>query len=441
MSTRSSSLMLFVTASLAAAAACSDSGSPVAARGAEAGAFPPNMVQTFTCTMDLEAESLVCTDPSPRTGAAAGAISISHPNYVQFASHPNSAPAPEDSVTGGELSMFVTVESRIIQPLGTLDGVTLHPYGVRVFFNSGPVVTAPYDPTLPASASVANADGVAFFNRSSKQYFQYNQLLRHAEPSDAREWIFNVVNAKQFSFTLVVSAEVQYPHGWIDITPGTLALTPGQNDTLIATVRAALGVPLTESVTWMSSNPSVATVTSLGSQMAQVQGVANGMAWIRAVSTVSPFRRDSVMVMVMVWPALLPAGETRIVLTWGTSPLDLDSHLVGPDGSGGTFHVYYLNPVTTAVNLDGDDTQGFGLETVTISQQHAGAYCFSVHNYSGEAPLGTSDAQVRVFRGTQQVAIFGVPDTTDEVWNVFRMSGDTLNIVNTTGSSVSGTCQ
>ena len=36
---------------------------------------------------------------------------------------------------------------------------------------------------------------------------------------------------------------------------------------------------------------------------------------------------------------VLAAGETRIVLTWGVAPSDLDSHLTGPKTSGGRFHI------------------------------------------------------------------------------------------------------
>lgn len=142
---------------------------------------------------------------------------------------------------------------------------------------------------------------------------------------------------------------------------------------------------------------------------------------------------------------VLPSGQTRIVLTWGAEPRDLDSHLTGPNGSGGRFHVYYSSRrssvgTTTAVELDVDDTSGFGPETITIHQQFTGSYCFSVNLFDGAGSLGTSGAQVRVFRGSQQVATFTVPNTTNRVWTVFRLDGTNITPVNTTGSAVPGVC-
>src|SRR5690554_5019926 len=54
-------------------------------------------------------------------------------------------------------------------------------------------------------------------------------------------------------------------------------------------------------------------------------------------------------------PEAPPEGAYRIILTWGERPRDLDSHLTGPDGQGGRFHVAYFskNPVAYA-DLDLD---------------------------------------------------------------------------------------
>jgi hypothetical protein len=142
---------------------------------------------------------------------------------------------------------------------------------------------------------------------------------------------------------------------------------------------------------------------------------------------------------------VLPAGQTRIVLTWGAEPHDLDSHLTGPNGSGGRFHVYFGSrrftvDTATVVELDVDETDGFGPETITIHRQFTGSYCFSVHLYAGSGSLGTSGAQVRVFRGSQQVAAFTAPNTTNRVWTVFALNGSTITPVNTTGYTAPGVC-
>lgn len=138
---------------------------------------------------------------------------------------------------------------------------------------------------------------------------------------------------------------------------------------------------------------------------------------------------------------VLASGETRIVLTWGVTPSDLDSHLIGPDGTGGQFHVYFAedqHPFTgnPRVSLDLDDVNSFGPETITIHQQVAGTYRYSVHDFSNGSnfnslALSNSGAQVRVYRGEGLVATYNVPtNRTGTVWTVFELNGSTLTPVN-----------
>ena len=111
-------------------------------------------------------------------------------------------------------------------------------------------------------------------------------------------------------------------------------------------------------------------------------------------------------------PSLVPTSVgtgVSVVLTWGAQPSDLDSHLVGPNGSGGRFHCYYANRTPVPfVTLDVDDTSAFGPETITVAQVSgafvAGTYNYYVHNYSGSPAFNTSNAVVTVFAGGAQVA-------------------------------------
>jgi len=139
---------------------------------------------------------------------------------------------------------------------------------------------------------------------------------------------------------------------------------------------------------------------------------------------------------------VLPSGETRIVLTWGATPSDLDSHLTGPTTGGSRFHVYFGNSTyseggTSYADLDVDDTSSFGPETTTIHVQITGVYRFSVHNWSnsgqsGSTVLSNSGAQVRVYRSSGLVATFNVPlGQTGTLWTVFEMNGNTITPVNT----------
>lgn len=136
----------------------------------------------------------------------------------------------------------------------------------------------------------------------------------------------------------------------------------------------------------------------------------------------------------------LGVGETRIVLTWGATPADLDSHLTGPTTSGPRFHLYYGDPVIndgTASNLDADDTTSYGPETVTITTQIAGVYRYYVHDFTNSAAnpstaLSNSGAQVKVYQSEGLVATYNIPSNQGgTIWAVFELDGTTITNVNT----------
>ena len=130
-------------------------------------------------------------------------------------------------------------------------------------------------------------------------------------------------------------------------------------------------------------------------------------------------------------------GELRIVLTWGRTPEDLDSHLTGPS-VGGRFHCYYSSerPIST-VNLDVDDIYSFGPETITINEFTSGTYRYSVHNYSnwsqnGSAGIASSPAMVQVYGSSGLITSFSPPDITPgNTWRVFEIevAGSNIEIV------------
>lgn len=136
---------------------------------------------------------------------------------------------------------------------------------------------------------------------------------------------------------------------------------------------------------------------------------------------------------------VLSAGETRIVLTWGVEPSDLDSHIVGPDGSGGRFHVYYVDKTSPDgnVTLDVDDTTSYGPETITITTQHPGKYVYYVYNYSRDSidGLSKSNAKVDVYRGSNLIATYHVPDGNGYYWTVFSLIDDQITLINTIGDA------
>lgn len=137
--------------------------------------------------------------------------------------------------------------------------------------------------------------------------------------------------------------------------------------------------------------------------------------------------------------AALPSpGETRIVLTWGQDPADLDSHLVGPYADGSLFHVFFRQPGDSSyAELDYDCTTSFGPETIALYSQIDGTYSYAVHDYTNRdstesSSLSQSGATVRVYRGDTLAAAFSVPaDVSGTLWTVFTMDGNVITPVNT----------
>lgn len=143
---------------------------------------------------------------------------------------------------------------------------------------------------------------------------------------------------------------------------------------------------------------------------------------------------------------ILPEGDWKIVLTWGKDPKNLDAHLTGPkpDGSKDRFHVYFKDKEyytgfgdrkVIRAKLDKDDKDGYGPETITITNQMDGIYRYSVHDYTNRKSsksnaLANSNATVTVYKGNQIVASFTVPNQKGTLWKVFEINGNTLTPLN-----------
>ena len=128
--------------------------------------------------------------------------------------------------------------------------------------------------------------------------------------------------------------------------------------------------------------------------------------------------------------AVGPSAAT-IKLTWGENPRDLDSHLWGPDGEDGAFHVYYGNRdevvAESVVALDVDDTSSYGPEVITITSfPSPGQYQYYVHHYSGSSDILNSPARVELnLEG--RVFTFSPSSAAGEVtrnWAVFDIEVD-----------------
>ncbi|WP_163411315.1 tetratricopeptide repeat protein [Flavobacterium ajazii] len=122
----------------------------------------------------------------------------------------------------------------------------------------------------------------------------------------------------------------------------------------------------------------------------------------------------------------------RIVLNWGKNPYDLDSHLSFPGN-----HIYFQHKEGSFSNLDVDDTDSYGPETITIENKRFGeTYHYFVHDFSNKNDLNSnklsaSDAKVFVYVGQSLVKTYYIPkNKTGNVWNLFKINenGEIIDI-------------
>ena len=130
----------------------------------------------------------------------------------------------------------------------------------------------------------------------------------------------------------------------------------------------------------------------------------------------------------------LDDGNWRIVLTWGENPPDLDLHCVTPAIEGQQHHIFYRAACRGSrdeapyADLDVDDRNSFGPETVTIADLRSGDYTFHVHNYGGEnedepGTLAGSYARVQVYNPEGfRVRAFNV-SAGGFWWHAFTLTG------------------
>lgn len=134
-------------------------------------------------------------------------------------------------------------------------------------------------------------------------------------------------------------------------------------------------------------------------------------------------------------PVMEDLDGMRIVLSWGKSPSDLDSHLSYPNN-----HICYYHKEGTNANLDVDDTDSFGPETITIEKRAQNQkYIYAVHDFSDRGEIDNetlsnrSNAKVYVYIGNTLIKSYDVPKRKKgTVWVVFMIdeSGNIVDINN-----------
>ncbi len=220
-----------------------------------------------------------------------------------------------------------------------------------------------------------------------------------------------------------------------------------------ATVDARAGANVTQGPIAASATTGATgtfTINNLAAGTYTLTVTANGYAQASATVVITAGATANANVIPL--SPLQAAGQTRIVLRWGTTPADLDSHLIGPYPQAGSFHVYYANRGSATAPpfavLDVDVTTGRGPETITITQQSNGTYSYYVYDFTNggiatSTALSNSGATVTVYQGAQvaPVAVFNVPaNFPGDAWHVFDMDGATsvitpVNTIQTAGTS------
>jgi uncharacterized protein YfaP (DUF2135 family) len=121
---------------------------------------------------------------------------------------------------------------------------------------------------------------------------------------------------------------------------------------------------------------------------------------------------------------VIGTAPLKATLTWGKNPLDLDTHVIGPNG----YHIFWNNKgsyTTTGAYLDVDDTDGYGPEVYSVRTfPEAGRYHYSVYNYSGtHTPNIThSPARVELLLDDGTRKVYSPPSgetNANRWWNVF----------------------
>jgi hypothetical protein len=356
---------------------------------------PTTVLSRVQCTADVRAQMVACATDAPSASAASGtsrSLIIGNQNVFVTLTSSNII------YSGNVFAFDVTVKNLIGQKLGTTNGITVDPAGVRVFFQTLPAgAGGTIDFVDPANGS-SMVNGTATYTASNQPYYQYPQIVGPGLTSSTNRWRIHVpATVPAFNFTVYVAAEVQFPLGYVTFSQSSANLEATQTASPIATVRDALGRVLgSEVVTWGTSAAGVATVNASG----VVTAVSIGNATITATSTTSGARTGTVAIVVVPTPvaAVNNSGAVVSFAVGGTLGAPLYPSVRFNDGSG--------NAVPNALNASTTFTVTGGACTVT-----AGSVSVPV-DASGLASLTSSNLTIPATAGSCTVHAVTTPSLT-----------------------------
>lgn len=133
-------------------------------------------------------------------------------------------------------------------------------------------------------------------------------------------------------------------------------------------------------------------------------------------------------------------SELRVVLTWGATPMDLDSHLVGVSAQD-AFHISFMNRIAfndedKIADLDVDDTDSYGPETVSLYKTDgAMKYHYYIHDYTNReedssSQLAHSGARLSIFiEGKYKETMYIPTNQSGTLWHAFDYDPINKNII------------
>ena len=119
----------------------------------------------------------------------------------------------------------------------------------------------------------------------------------------------------------------------------------------------------------------------------------------------------------------MQTGDDRVVLTWGTDPRDLDLHL----HICNLCEVSYSNKNCPGANLDVDDQDSFGPETITVKNYQETKYLLFVEWYSGGSSLPHSAGRIDIRPNGNNSMSVNVPNgenTNNRFWFIGSFNGN-----------------
>jgi hypothetical protein len=262
----------------AAVLGCTDRSNPVAPGANDPGTPPggaPIPLQLLECSASIAARTVSCKSPDPSASGARGDIIYGGQdiNVVSTTSSVN-----YDAGTQ-KFTFNLNLRNLLRQAIGTTDGTTADPSGVKAFFHQMPTATSG-----TGTIAVDNPTGLGTFTGTNQPYFAYVELIDSYEQSANKLWQLNVPpTVLTFEFKLYISSPVQFPVGWIDVSEPVFSLRRTYTKGLFGVVRNQFGAVIPGAVvTWSSANAGTAIVDP-GTGV--VTGVLPGTVNIIATST------------------------------------------------------------------------------------------------------------------------------------------------------------